>query len=100
MDRPPSTGLNQSDRAYLTKVELARRTGLSPATIERYKNAGKIPFFQPGGKGGRVVYPVDAIEAAHRQQDSDRLPAGKDGPTVGPPVRIPGPQPRWLNQST
>jgi hypothetical protein len=89
-----------TDRAYLTKKELAARSGLSEATIQRYKDGGRIPFFQPGGKGGRVVFPIDAIETAHSLQNSDRSPASKIGPTVGSTVRIPGRQPRWLNPSS
>ncbi|MBL8826022.1 MAG: helix-turn-helix domain-containing protein [Planctomycetaceae bacterium] len=43
--------------------ELSQQSGLSVSTITRLKNAGQIPFYQPGGKRSRVLFPIDAIEA-------------------------------------
>ena len=80
-------------RVYLTKQELVARSGLSAATIQRYKDSRRIPFYQPGGKGGRVLFPLDAIEAAQRE-----VTTGSSGPTgaVGQnPPKLPGPRPRW-----
>jgi len=56
--------LASNDSGYLSKVELAKLTGLSPATIERYKKKGIIPFAQPAGPRGRVLYPLQAVKAA------------------------------------
>ena len=80
------------DRSYLTKRELCQRTGLSAPTIHRYKRAGKIPFFQPGGKGARVLFPPDAIEAAQTQTNLERAepPSGIEARRSRP-----GPQPKW-----
>lgn len=77
---------------YLSKHQLSELTGLSPATIQRYKDAGRIPFFQPGGKGGRVLFPADAIESAVRV-------AGETGAAKGGDGRVPGPPPRWRGQT-
>jgi hypothetical protein len=48
----------------LTIEELSRKSRLSIATIHRLRRAGKIPFFQPAGKGGVLRFPADAIEQA------------------------------------
>jgi len=89
---------------YLTKQQLMARTGLSGPTIQRYKRAGKIPFFQPGGPGAKILFPVNAIEAARQISHG---PAISTTPTVPPPedrasfrqqpdsLKLPGPRPRW-----
>jgi hypothetical protein len=95
----PPTG-----RIYLTKRELAASTGLSETTLQRYKDGGRIPFFQPAGKGGRLLFPPDAVEAAaaraRQEQQATTNEAGhtdQPGPNGGVPGRrkLPGPQPRW-----
>lgn len=81
------------DIEYVNKQELAARTGFSPATIQRLKDRGLIPFYQPGGKGSRVTFPSNAIErlAADEQGGmSSGAPFAEQSRT-----RIPGPQPRW-----
>jgi hypothetical protein len=87
--------------AYLTKAELARRSGLSPGTIQRYKDKELIPFFQPGGKGGRLLFPPNALEAAvaraHQDESARTDRTGQDYqaiPTAGQ-RKLPGPRPRW-----
>ena len=49
---------------WLSKAELASRTGLSPATIQRLKDADRIPYVQPAGKGGKLLFPPDALTRA------------------------------------
>ena len=44
-------------RLYLTVDELSARTGLSLSSLHRLKKQGRIPFFQPAGKGGRLLFP-------------------------------------------
>lgn len=91
-------------RIYLTKRELVERSGLSASTIQRYKDGQRIPYHQPGGKGARLLFPSDAIEAAVAQARQDGLEAIGDaaGPRLldsssTPAVRpkLPGPRPRW-----
>ncbi len=45
--------------------ELSKRSGVPVVTLRRWARAGSIPFFQPGGKNGRLLFPVDAIEASY-----------------------------------
>ena len=83
----------QIEKSYLDINELVARTGLSEATIWRLKRAGKIPFFQPGGKGGRVKFPADAIEVAGLETKPDSsATAGSESPE-----RLPGPCPKWMS---
>ena len=79
---------------YLTKRQLSCRTGLSPATIQRLKDRGQIPCYQPGGKGGRLLFPIDAIEHA--------VPASQpaDGAVHRKPQRaLSGRRPVWMNSA-
>ena len=55
-------GLEPENRCYLSITELSARSGLSVSTLHRLKKAGKIPCLQPAGKGGRLLFPADAIE--------------------------------------
>jgi excisionase family DNA binding protein len=85
---------DQADRKrrYLNIDELSTQTGLSTATIHRLKNQGKIPFYQPAGKRGRLLFPADAIErAAHAAEQP--LPAP---PTVEDRPHLSGPPPAWM----
>lgn len=85
---------SQDKKSYLDIGELVAHTGLSEATIWRLKRAGRIPFFQPAGKGGRVKFPEDAIESAG-------LTAVRSAPRVvddpHPSERLPGPLPKWMS---
>ena len=90
-------GREQSpDPLYLTKRQLAQRTGLSESTIQRLKDDHKLPFFQPGGKGARVVYPPNAVEAVAGHLSAVSSPnASIDKSDHGSTTPIPGPKPRW-----
>lgn len=75
-------------QSYIDIYELSARTGLSPAMLWRLKRTGKITFFQPGGKGYIVRFPLDAIEQATQQLDlnGDEQQAS----------RLSGPRPSWM----
>ena len=77
----------------LTIAELSARSRLSLATIHRLKRDGKIPFFQPAGKGGRLLFPSDAIERAGAFQVDTVPPVSTPVPIE--PTRLSGPQPKW-----
>jgi hypothetical protein len=69
---------------YVDAAELSRRTGLSVPTIFRLKLAGKIPFFQPGGKDHRVLFPADAIEKRNQTATEATAPPSHGRELVGP----------------
>jgi hypothetical protein len=76
--------------SYLDVRGLSARTGLSPSTIHRLKDQGKIPFYQPAGKRGRLLFPVDAIERAATvsNEPSSLSPEGRP--------HLSGPPPAWM----
>lgn len=84
---------SQNEKSYLDVDELVARTGLSEATIWRLKRAGKIPFYQPGGKGGRVKFPADALEVAGLKNQADSTTSTDSDA----PDRLPGPIPKWMS---
>lgn len=78
----------------LTSDEIAALAGVSKRTIDRWAEAGQIPFIQPAGKGGSKRFPPDAL---------DPRPASTE-PVAPPPAaataqrsqaRRSGPRPRW-----
>ena len=82
---------------YVSVDELSRLSGLSLSTIHRLKKAGKIPFYQPAGKGGRILFPHDAIERAQLAMTS--VPDTVAAPKL-PSPRLSGPAPAWMNTQT
>ena len=86
-----------TDKSRLVDIqELRAYSGLSIATIHRLKDKGRIPFFQPAGKGGKLLFPLDAIERAATAINSDG-PA--DAPTGGlSSGQLSGPRPNWMQQ--
>lgn len=72
--------------------ELSQQYGLSVSTIRRLKDAGKIPFFQPAGKCGRLLFPADAIERAAQSLGSQTI-ATSDADR---PTRLSGRAPKWM----
>jgi excisionase family DNA binding protein len=79
---------------YLTVEELSRESRLSVSTLHRLKRAGKIPYYQPSGKGGRLLFPPDAIE--HAVQASSSEPNSTSTDHV--PQRLAGPRPAWMQR--
>ena len=74
------------DNAQLVTIEeLSEHSRLSIATIHRLKRAGKIPFFQPSGKGGRLLFPANAIEAQRRHYHNH---TGARHPTYTPRASV------------
>lgn len=63
-----------TERSFLNQIELSRRWGISPRTLERWRWLGEgVPFLKIGG---HVVYrlsDVEAYEAAQfRRSTSDQ----------------------------
>lgn len=75
---------------------LVELSGLSESTIWRLKRDGKIPFFQPAGKHGRVMFPEDAIELCHATSDDAKT---RQIENTASDKRLPGPRPEWMSRS-
>jgi excisionase family DNA binding protein len=80
---------------YLTYEELSGLTGISQSTLRRRVKDGTLPFFQPGGRRTRVVFPADAVERIIR---AIPLPPEVDLPP-SPKTTHRGPAPKWLRDS-
>jgi hypothetical protein len=58
-------------KSLVTIVELSRTSGLSISTIRRLVRDDRIPCVQPSGKGGKLLFPPDAIErSAHMHPET------------------------------
>ena len=77
---------------YLDIKQLSRQTGLSVSTVHRLKNAGKIPYFQPAGKCGKLLFPPDAIERAAQAA----APVSVKTIAAEPSARLAGRPPQWM----
>ena len=80
----------------LTVQELIAKSRLSVATIHRLKKQGKIPYFQPAGKGGRLLFPADAIERAASEAAKPSVPVSS--PDANRP-HLSGPPPTWMRST-
>lgn len=86
MPDPPTT-------KFLTLQELAQASRLSIATLHRLKQKGTLPDFQPAGKGGRLLFPPDAIERAAAAANVEVKSAlAVDSERQRPA----GPKPKWM----
>lgn len=70
-----------------TLTELSAESRLSVTQIRRLVKKGLIPFLQPGGPGGKLLFQPNALLAAN--QSAEALPS----PTLPPTA---GQQPRWM----
>jgi hypothetical protein len=59
-----------------TIFELSQTSGLS-STIRRLKDDNRIPYLQPGGKGGKLLFPPDAIERTSPASDAGDTSSGR-----------------------
>ena len=86
-------GRPDASSQLLTVSEFSAKSRLSVPTIHRLKHQGKIPYFQPAGKGGRLLFPADAIERAAEAAKLSSPPAEN-------PPHLSGPPPTWMRPTT
>lgn len=77
----------------LTIQELSSRSKLSVRTLRRLKDGGRLAFYQPGGKGGVLLFPADAIERASPSAECDDIVLAL--PAQNSSENLSGPQPAW-----
>ena len=77
-----------SGRKYLTISELSESSGFSVTQIRRLAAAKKIAFFQPGGKGGKLLFPPNALEC-HGEENPFAMTEESEKP-------LPGRRPKWM----
>ena len=71
-------------------AELSQTSGLSISTIRRLVRDHRIPFLQPSGKGGKLLFPVDAL--------GETSTVTSLRPTAA--RRLAGRQPLWMEDQT
>lgn len=89
----------QSEGAYVTTDELSKILRLSKSTIHRLRAAGKIPCFQPGGSGHRILYSISEVLDAFRT-DTTSVPTGPDKATCQDrdQTHLTGRKPNWMTE--
>lgn len=89
----PAVESTDPHQTYLDVRALSARTGLSVSTIHRLKKEKKIPYFQPGGPRGRILFPEDAIElGCHANVDGQKTISENSAEKS----RLSGPRPAWM----
>lgn len=88
-----------SQKTYLSIEEFSECTGLSPSTIRRRIADGKIPIWQPGGTGTRLLILNDFLN----RESSQINPESREATA---PVsrksreKLAGPVPKWRQKQT
>ena len=77
-------------KSFLTIAELSQTSGLSESTIRRLKTDNRIPYCQPRGTGGKLLFPPDAIE-----RTSTALSVGSVTSN-----RLAGKRPSWMKDNS
>ncbi|MEI8372318.1 MAG: helix-turn-helix domain-containing protein [Planctomycetota bacterium] len=87
-------GSNREENSQLlTLKEFSDISKLSPATIHRLKQQGKIPYFQPSGPRGKLLFPADAVEQAANAVSNNSFPASSG---TEKKAHLSGPCPIWM----
>jgi|GEM_PF-4430080 len=99
-EQVPSPGhVVDNSAVYLSPAEVARRTGLSIATVRRYVQGGALPKYQPGGRRCRVMIPIAALEsfqsATSTEGTSTPSTSRKEEALAKEQRPRFGPRPRW-----
>jgi excisionase family DNA binding protein len=88
-----------SPKEYLNASEFSARTGMSKSTIWRLKLAGKLPFYQPGGRNSLVLFPRDALELAATETAQSEPTEAISTTSKNKEKPLPGPRPDWMKKT-
>ncbi len=55
-----NSSAEENEKKYINQRQLAERWDVSPGTIIKWRNEGRVPFFRLPGTS-RVLYPIDQI---------------------------------------
>jgi hypothetical protein len=90
-------------REFVTKEAFVVLTSMSASTIERLRRKGRIESLQPGGKGTRVLYPLDQLDRLRRTATASQPPSSEAGIASSDAVASKprsGPKPKWKRNQT
>ena len=69
---------------YISLQELVASCPFSESQIRRFVKDEKIPFQQPGGENGKLIFPEDALEQlVHSTSHNENIDS------------LSGPEPKW-----
>lgn len=78
------------NRDYLNIEELVQKTGFPASTIWTLKRQGRIPYLQPTGPRGKVLFPPDALDnLVYRPDPADAAKQPSE------PKLLSGKEPHW-----
>jgi excisionase family DNA binding protein len=83
-----------TDPLFWTIEEFGRATKLSDKTVRRHIKAGKIPAWQPGGPGTRILIPASCLGSSFVPP----VPASDSSTASDSNLKkekLPGMTPRW-----
>ena len=85
---------------YLKLKDFVARSGLSESTVRRRVRDGSLTAVQVGGKGKKLLFPVDGLERIHARGETSQLVNETEhtsfSQSPGASAEIPsGPRPRW-----
>ncbi len=81
----------QGNHGLVDIKALSVASGYSVAQLRRLARAGRIPCYQPAGKGGKLLFPPDAIQRSGQQSPAE--------PSASTKQQLSGPRPHWMAQS-
>lgn len=80
----------KSNRDFLNVEELVDKTGFPASTIWTLKRQGRIPYIQPTGPRGKVLFPPDALDSLVFRPDPTAVAKPPSEPKT-----LSGKEPQW-----
>jgi len=80
----------KNNRDFLNVKELVAKTGFPESAIWTLKRQGRIPYLQPAGPRGKVLFPPDALDhLVYRPDPADAAKPHRE------PKLLSGKEPKW-----
>lgn len=83
--------MDATPRQFIDIQQLSLRSGRSVKSLRRDVQNGRLEAFQPGGRGGKLLFHPDAIEKAKV--------AAITAPPAEPHRPLAGRRPKWMTDS-
>jgi hypothetical protein len=84
------------EREFITLQQLSDRSGRSSSSLRRDVRKGRIEAIQPGGRGGKLFFRPDALQAC-RLAGPQQQTISTQSQQIG---RLAGRRPCWMSDST
>jgi hypothetical protein len=84
----------QQQKDFVDIQQLSQRSGRAVSSLRRDVRKGKLEAFQPGGRGGKLLFRSDAI------QRCKAVAVEAQSATPHSPGHLPGRRPAWMVQAS